>query len=402
MTLDVGAVAHGGHCVARHEGRVYFVRHALPGERVVVDVTGIGPGGRFLRADAVQILSPSPHRRAAPCEYAGAHGCGGCDWQHTSAEYARELKAHVITEQFARLAGLDVDVRVEALPGDEDGLRWRTRVEFAVGPDGRAGLRRHRSHDVIPVDDCLIATADVMATGVLEQTWPAGGLDRVEAVDVVAPSGGPAVVVPVRPGHGGPQVVERVATTAYRGDFRLRARGFWQVHPGAAATFVEHVMHELAPQVGDQALDLYAGVGLFARPLAAAVGPTGHVVAIESDRGAVDDGIRSARATPWLRYVRGRVDRALPGVLSHGRRPDVVVLDPPRTGAGKDVMGRILRAGPRRVVYVACDPAALARDTSYAMAAGYRMTRLRAFDAFPMTHHVECLATLDKAGSGAR
>ena len=151
-TVDVGPVAHGGHCVARHEGQVVFVRHTLPGERVVARVTEGRVGDSFVRADAVSVLEPAPWRVEAPCPYAAPGLCGGCDFQHASLDVQRRLKADVVREQFSRLAGLEVEVEVRAVPGDEDGLRWRTRVEFAVDDLGRPGLLAHRSRAIVPVE----------------------------------------------------------------------------------------------------------------------------------------------------------------------------------------------------------------------------------------------------------
>jgi tRNA/tmRNA/rRNA uracil-C5-methylase (TrmA/RlmC/RlmD family) len=168
---EIGKVAHGGHCVARHDGRVVFVRHALPGETVRVQITDGNAGDRFLLGDAVEVLIPSEHRVVPACRFAGPGRCGGCDWQHSELTYQRELKAAVVAEQFQRLAGLHVDVVVEALPGDEKGTRWRTRTEFAVDACGAAGLHRHHSHEIIALDDCLISTQRIIDTGVLRRRW---------------------------------------------------------------------------------------------------------------------------------------------------------------------------------------------------------------------------------------
>src|SRR3954454_13831386 len=173
--VTVGPVAHGGHCVARHEGRVVFVRHSLPGERVVVEVTE-DRHARFCRADAVEVLEAAPDRVERPCPYSGPGGCGGCDWQHVSHEGQLRLKAAVVREQLARLAGLDVDVVCEALPAGP--LRWRSRARFAVDRSGAPGLRRHRSHDVVVLDDCPI-TAEPAAQAVLSGAWPGAGAGDV-------------------------------------------------------------------------------------------------------------------------------------------------------------------------------------------------------------------------------
>lgn len=421
VEVDVTAIAHGGHCIARHDGQVLFVRHTLPGERVLARVTETGAGERFVRADAVAVLTPSPDRVSPPCPFAGPGLCGGCDLQHVALPRQRALKADVVREQMARLAHLGLEVDVEPVPGDDHGLDWRTRVEFAVDAEGRAGLRRHRSHDVVAIDHCRIAAPGIDRLRVTEQLWPA-----TEAVDTVAPSVGDPVAVAVSgaqaPQTDVPVVRERVEASWRGSDAReqtlareltVSARGFWQVHPGAARTFVEAVMTDADVRVGERALDLYAGVGLFACALAAAVGPTGQVVAVESDPTATALTRANLADAPNVAVLTARVDDAF-GVArparrgsakQRGSRPrkpsrstlmptaaDVVVLDPPRTGAGRGICTEVARLRPRVVVYVACDPAALARDTAYLADLGYRLDALRAFDAFPMTHHVECVA----------
>ncbi|HRW17824.1 MAG TPA: TRAM domain-containing protein [Dermatophilaceae bacterium] len=387
VEVEVGPVAHGGHCVARHEGRVLFVRHTLPGERVVARVTEGGTEDRFLRADAVRVLTASPDRIEPVCRVAGPGGCGGCDWQHAELTAQRRLKAAVVREQLTRLAGVDVDVEVLPVPGDVAGLRWRTRVELAVGPTGRAGLHPHRSRAVLPIDDCPIASADIVDSGVLQRDWRGA-----RAVELIVPSVGEPVVVPVgEPAAPMTTVRERVGATAWQGELEVAARGFWQVHPGAAATYVDRVLAELAPRPGEHAVDLYAGAGLFALALADAVGPTGSVVAIEGDRAACADAVANAADRPWVSVRAGGVQELVAELTT----ADLVVLDPPRSGAGRTVVEAICALQPRRVAYVACDPAALARDLAYAAAAGYRLAGLAAYDAFPMTHHVECIATLE-------
>ncbi len=363
--VEVGPVAHGGHFVARHEGRVIFVRHALPGEHVTVEITE--DGGRFLRGDAVHVAGPSAHRIPAPCPLAHPGGCGGCDFQHVELQEQRRLKAVVVAEQLARLAGVHRDVVVEAVPGDEDGLFWRTRMQYVHLPGGGRGLRKHRSHEVVLVDSCLIAHPDAR-----------------------------------EPDHG--PVVERVETGPHgTHEFTVAGDGFWQVHPGAPRVLVEAVMSMLRPENGERALDLYAGVGLFSAFLADAVGPTGSVTAIEGHRRAVELARGNLSAYPHVTVVRDRVDL---GLQRLGRDDsfgcDVVVLDPPRAGAKGQVVRAIAELAPRAVAYVACDPAALARDISYFAEAGYLLSELRAFDMFPMTSHVECVAHLVKSDSGLR
>lgn len=382
IEVRVDRVAHGGHCVARHEGRVVFVRHALPGESVVALVTE-DAGGSFCRADAVEVLDAAPDRVPAPCPYAGPGRCGGCDWQHASPAAQRELKAAVVREQLARLAGVDVPVTVEAV--GETTIRWRTRVAFAVDPAGRPGLRRHRSREVEPVEDCLIAVPETL--DVLGQKWPGASAVQVE----VAAGGQRAVTVtPTRHGpvrtSGDTELTERAAGR----EWTLRPGVFWQVHPQAAHTLAGCVAGMLRPRPGERALDLYCGAGLFTAVLGGAVGATGEVLGVEGDAAAVRGARVNLADMEWTRFRHAAVSADLVAASA----ADVVVLDPPRTGAGRAVTEAVCGLGPRAICYVACDPAALARDVRTAAGGGYRLAELRAFDLFPMTHHVECVALL--------
>lgn len=379
-------VGHGGFVIARHEGIVIFVRHALPGERVVVEVTEGQEGDRFLRADAIEILERSPHRVTPPCPYARPGRCGGCDFQHASLAFQRELKADVVREQLHRLAGLDVEVVVEPVEGDAGGLDWRTRVQWAIAPDGTPGLRRHRSHDVVPIDLCRIAHPGLPP--VTDSAWP-----NASSVEALVSSTGEQLRLVTTPdgarfADGPPALHEQ----ALGRDWQVTGSGFWQVHPGAAEALVAAVLDGLDPQPGERAADLYSGVGLFSAALAARVGTSGHVVAVEAEPVAVQDAAANLGDLPQVEPVGDRVDRAMRrGTV---RPVDLVVLDPPRTGAKREVVSAIAKLDPRAVAYVACDPAALARDIAIFAEHGYRMSSLRAFDLFPMTHHVECVAVL--------
>jgi tRNA/tmRNA/rRNA uracil-C5-methylase (TrmA/RlmC/RlmD family) len=427
LELEVGEAAQGGWCVAREpSGRVVLVRHALPGERVLAQVTE--STARFARADAVQVLAASPDRVEPRCPHAHPGGCGGCDWQHASPQAQRRLKAAVLSQQLRRIAGLDREVTVEALPGDPAGLGWRSRVRFAVGPDGTAGLRKHRSHEVIDVGHCPIAHPLVDQAGVTGRPWPGAAAVQVvsspgtgQRAIVVTPApsapgksarrtnpatrdgryaewveaGTDPVLVAQRGGglaalRGGPFLQQ----TAAGRDWRVSAGVFWQVHPAAADALTDAVQAALQPQVGDTALDLYCGAGLFTGLLADAVGPAGTVIGIESDQAAVRDARHNLRAARWARVHRGDVAEVL--ARADWAQARIAVLDPPRAGAGRAVLDQLLAPGTSldRVAYVSCDPATLARDIGTFGQAGWQLGELRAFDAFPMTHHVECVATL--------
>ncbi|MFD9380534.1 class I SAM-dependent RNA methyltransferase [Streptomyces sp. NPDC059999] len=427
--VEVGPVAHGGHCIARTaEGRVLFVRHTLPGEKVVAKVTEGDVDSRFLRADAITVLDPSKDRVEAPCPYAGPGKCGGCDWQHAKPGAQRRLKGEVVAEQLKRLAGLTPEEAGwdgTVMPAEGDKLpagqvpQWRTRVQFAIDDDGRVGLRKHRSHDIEPIDHCMIAAPGVSELGIEQQDWP-----QMESVEAIAASGSSdrQVVLTPRPGgrlplveldkpvsvlrveekdggvhrvHGRPFVRERADGRTYR----VGMGGFWQVHPQAADTLIKAVMQGLMPRKGEMALDLYCGVGIFAGALAERLGETGAVLGVESTKRAVEDARHNLTDFPRVRIEQGKVEQILPktGITEC----DLVVLDPPRAGAGKQTVRHIAGLSARRIAYVACDPAALARDLGYFKENGYKVRTLRVFDLFPMTHHVECVAILEPVAKGA-
>ena len=380
VELEIGPVAHGGHCVARLDGRVVFVRHTLPGERVRARITEGSVEARFLRADAIEVLERAAGRVESRCRYAGPGGCGGCDFQHVDLATQRRLLGDVVAEQLRRLAGIERDVVVESADGD-GGLGWRTRVSWAVDAEGRTGLRKHRSHDVVAIDRCPIAHPDM--PDVAGERWSA---QRVETV--VSSAGDSLVVADEETVRGRRHAREDVRDR----EFRVTGGGFWQVHPRAAELLVDAVLAMLDARPGERIADLYAGVGLFTAFIAEAVGPGGAVVSVESEAGAVRDARRNLHDLPQARIVGDRVDRAL-RAGSVGEC-DAVVLDPPRTGAKARVVREIAAAGAERVVYVACDPAALARDVATFAEHGYVLDDLRAFALFPMTHHVECVALL--------
>jgi len=429
VELDIGPVAHGGHCVARYDGRVVFVRLALPGERALVRITQARPGS-FCRGEAIEIRIADPRRVDPPCSHFGPGGCGGCDFQHAPGGLQRELKAAVVAEQLRRLAGLDVPVEVEPLPGGEFG--WRSRVRWALDAEGRIGPRAVRSHRVVPISGrqpCLIATPEITAAAdVLDvppwvhraaprpprasRTSRTGGPDRRTGRSDRGPGGAalPEVmlaqaaddaVTPSWPGRGAPLspvVTERAAGQ----DFAVAADGFWQPHLAAADVLADAVGEaltglDLARRVDGArpvGWDLYGGVGLFAAVLADALGPDAAVVCVESDERAAALAVDNLAMHPGARVRVGDVRDVLPDL-----EPDVtaVVLDPPRSGAGPAVCADLAARGPAVIVYVACDPAALARDTAALLAGGYRLTGLRAFDTFPQTHHVECVARFTPA-----
>lgn len=385
IELEITKVANGGFCIGRHEGQVVFVRHTAPGEIVRAEVTEINK--KFLRADAVEIIKAHSQRVDPPCQYAGI--CGGCDWQHLDISAQRHLKSDIVREQLSHLGKVEsignislANFEVEAMPGETDGLHWRTRNRFAAIADMGVGLFMSRSHAVVEIEDCLIAEEE--AVELAHQTL---GYSDGDVQTVLTATGDHVVVDP----RNGPMVDEKVFDRVWH----IHAGSFWQVHKSAPETFVAAVRDFAQLRTGETLLDLYSGAGLFAASLAQDVGETGQVVAVESSIDAVRDARRSCSDLPQLELVTSDVSK---WVTTHQHDAfDVVVLDPPRSGAGMANVALVAAMAKRAIVYVACEPSALARDTAVLREAGWQMTGLRGFDAFPMTSHVECIAVFEPA-----
>ena len=438
LIVDVGPVAHGGHCVARHEGRVIFVRHGIPGEKVRLRLTDEGESAKFWRADVIEVLEPSPDRvdhfwHAADAQRSWSHGhppVGGAELGHISLKRQRSLKADVLAEQLHRLAGLDMPVTVEAVgeaagtSGTATGLAWRTRAGFAVTPGGKLGMHAHRSDAVFPVRDMPLAVDGINAL----KLWDID-LQGIERVDVAAPANGSRPLVLLAPAAGtrakrlsailaqlpDDVSVARVdpgtgAVTQLRGrtwvqesaaghEYRVTGEGFWQIHRDAPETLVGAVtgfLHEGGYlNAGAVVADLYAGAGLFTAPLADAVGVTGSVLSVEGAPGTSRDARKNLHGAAQVEIVQGKVERVL---RQKPRNFDALVLDPPRAGAGKAVVNQLVAAGPRAIAYVSCDPASFARDVGYFQQSGWELKGLRAFDLYPHTHHMETVALLTPRG----
>lgn len=411
LELEVGAIAGGGGCVARApDGKVVFVRHSLPGERVQARITATTSS--YLRADAIAVLRGSPDRVQPPCPHAGPGRCGGCDFQHVELGAQRRLKRARIEELLGRIAGIERDVAVETVAGDVAGLAWRTRLRVAVDRDGHTGFRRHRSHRLERVDSCPVAAPAVEATDALRVRWP--GAAELEILTGAAADGTDktAAVVSVSPrGRGQPRCPDVNAGLVVRGKvrrdpgaiqmeaggrlYRVSAGVFWQAHRGASDALVTAVLDAVGECAGARVADLYAGAGLFAVALAHEVGPDGTVLAVERDRRACADARHNAAGLPHLVVDEAEVTPEL--VATGIGRPSVVVLDPSREGAGIAVIRALTGLAPtlRRVVYVSCDAASFSRDARVLLDERWALASLRAFDIFPMTEHVELVGSFE-------
>ena len=392
LTLDTGAPANGGSCVAHHEGRVVFVRYALPGEKVRVRVTA--DRGSYWHAEAIEVIEPSADRTASLCPIAGADGAGCCDLAFAVPEAARVLKAKVVANQLERLGGhhwSGPDTGAEPLSAAGP-TGWRTRVRLDVGPDRRPGFHRYHSDELVTDLRCAQLPAG-MLDGLAEADWPPEAQLHIALDD----DGRRHVVRTVRAGRrnetkvveGAYQAVQRVG----RRSWRVPVTAFWQAHRDAARVYSSLVIDWAQPGAGRTAWDLYGGAGVFAAVLGDAVGESGRVLTIDTSRAAT----RAARAAlldlPQVEVITDSVRRAL-AVQRAGA--DVAVLDPPRSGAGREVVDLLAAAGVLRVVHIGCEAASFARDIGLYRGHGYVVEKIKVFDAFPLTHHTECVALLTR------
>jgi tRNA/tmRNA/rRNA uracil-C5-methylase (TrmA/RlmC/RlmD family) len=379
FTTTIEKVAHGGHFIARHEGAVFFILHGIPGEKVVVEVTSTGKS--FNRGDVLEVLEASADRVKAPCSYAHRLGCGGCDFQHISIARQRDLKSDVITEQFARIAKMDLKVTVEEVT---DPLYWRTRAILNIDGSGNAGFFGSRSHNSIQIDDCLTCVPELKLAEITSRTWQPN-----TKLEVSANKLGDRIIASSEVVEGPEKLVEVVVEN----NFQVSHSSFWQSHKSAPTVLTDAVMQYAEIKSGDQVLDLYGGVGLFTASALSAVGATGRVDLVEASSSAIGDAKINFENVPNVNIYLGDVAKIMPRIGT----ADVVILDPPRDGAGQLVLQQISALNPARIVYVACDPAALARDCAFANDLGWQLTKVRAFDLFPMTHHIEMVALFTRS-----
>ncbi|MFM6967855.1 MAG: class I SAM-dependent RNA methyltransferase [Microbacteriaceae bacterium] len=405
VELTPTGIAHGGYSVARLDGRVVFVSDAIPGETVLARVTDDSKASLWW-AETLSVIAPSEHRvphiwREADVARAPERRVGGADFGHIRLGHQREIKKEVLRDALIRFGKVDPSTvsllldKVEALPGDDksNGLGWRTRVRLHTDDTGIVGPRARKSHDIIRVDSLPLATSGINQIAPLADNY-----GNVGSVDVVSPSvGDPRLIV----GHQKPTAIrERVGDR----EFIVDDNGFWQVHHQAPTALTEAVRDGIDLDLFDATaynLDLYGGVGLLAVALADIGGASTRITSIEATERATEHAgenladwvgafAETAKVDRWLSDLDRRATPAERARLEAA----TVILDPPRTGAGRDVMALLTRIAPAQLVYVACDPVALARDIAFASAAGYRLSRVKALDMFPHTHHVEAVATL--------
>lgn len=419
LELNIERPAHGGSAVAHDaQGRVVFVRHAIPGETVRARVTFTRKNLAW--AEASEIISASDERVSSVWKDAGPGGVGGAELAHVSVDGQIRWKEAVVADQLRRIGGKEVAEQFAALPdesvivrstpgdsGREQRLGWRSRIEFVVDKAGRPCMHGYRDDALLPLTDMPLAMPELLETGVLDAEsvwsglWKAGDRVRVAAETGVE---NPRVLVAI-----GDAVYEADGTPAddlylrHRIEvgqksyvYRVRMQGFWQAHREGAQTLAGSVADFAAAGPGQAIVELYSGAGLFSAVLAEGVGESGSVLTVEGSEGAVEDAAFNTAAYGNVHPFVGWIDEdaVLSVVGELGRVPDTIVLDPPRAGAGREVCERIASIGAERVVLVSCDVAAGARDVKALVAGGYRIVDMRVWDLYPYTHHVEFVVLL--------
>ncbi|MGE2836732.1 class I SAM-dependent RNA methyltransferase [Mycobacterium sp. SMC-4] len=394
LVVRTDAAANGGKCVARHDGRVVFVRYALPGETVRVRV--LDERASYWNAEVTEVLDAAPARIESLCPIAGPEQSGCCDLAFAEPSEARRIKGAVVANQLARLGDYhwcDEDEATAEPVGGGSATGWRTRVRLDTSADGRAGFHRYHSDELVHRLDCAQLPGDMLA-GVAEQTWPPGAAVHVAVDDdgvrhiVTAGSRGGRKTAVV---EGGYEAVQRVGGRTWR----IPVTAFWQAHRDAAELYSRLVVEWAQLGPGMTAWDLYGGAGIFAAGLAQAVGDGGRVITVDTSRGASRSARTALADLGWVTVINDSVRRALG---TQTRRADVAVLDPPRTGAGREVIDALAAAEVPRIVHIGCEAASFARDVGLYRARGYEVEALRVFDSFPLTHHVECITVLTRAG----
>ncbi|MCU0520675.1 MAG: 23S rRNA (uracil(1939)-C(5))-methyltransferase RlmD [Anaerolineae bacterium] len=409
VTLELNTMAHGGEAIGRHEGRTIFVPYAIPGEQVRVEITE--DHGRYARARLIEVLKPSAVRVDPPCPYFGQTKCGGCQWQHIDTAVQPRLKGLVTLDQLERVGKFKEPAVFEPF-ADESGWEYRNHALFRVDPEGRLGFLSAQSHDIYPVNDCMILHPLLSSLlGSLDMVYPelewlelragtaTGDLMLLlQARDEQAPSlevDFPLSIVQVNhddaiaPLIGLDYILERI----HDREFRVSATSFFQVNSAQAAELVNIVMGALDLKRKEHVLDAYCGVGLFTAFLAA---EAGRVTGIEVNPPAVVDARHNLADAGNVDILEGPVEEMLAEVKG---TVDAVVVDPPRTGLGTKVIDGLAERRPKRIIYVSCDPATLARDCQRLTRQGYGLEWVQPVDLFPQTYHIENVAMMSRVSA---
>lgn len=381
LTLNIEKVAHGGFCVARHEGIVIFVRHALPNEKVEAQLISLAPGKKSWFAQTLKVINASKFRRNSPCLYFKSDGCGGCDWMHTSASYQRQLKLEVLIELLERLGKITHAREICRMNDvDPEEKNWRTKIRVIANDKGELGFRKYRSSEIQVIDKCLIAAEEINKS--LNEVGK-----KISGSEIELIKNNEEVIV-----LGKDSKNIKINRTVNDDNYEASGSGFWQIHPKSLDVLSVLIEKDIKKMSVESFLDLYSGVGVFSSVILK-IFPNASGFVIESDKEAAESAKKNLSQFKKVKILKQKVEN---WIFTTREKFDLIVLDPPRSGAGVKVMQSICKKAKQKIIYIACDPASLARDTAVAKENGWVLEKVEVYDLFPMTHHFESVAVFTR------
>ena len=381
ITIDVGSIANGGHFIGKHNDQIIFVRHSLTNERANVKITAVN--SKFAFGDAIEILKKSKDRVNAPCKYAHPEGCGGCDFQHIDPIAQLNLKKIVIQDQFKRIA--KIEINPEIISNDSlGGLNWRTRLNLAISENRKLGLHVHKSNKIVEIDECLIAVEGINKSEIFNKKW-----EYEDNIKISYSSDNDMNINQLRKNISGPDKLNEVVDD---NKYYISPKSFWQSHKNAPHLILEQVLKFANIKEGERICDLYGGVGLFTLPISKILGKNGEVHLIEVNKVCIADANEMFADIKNIFIHHGTVEKKLGSI----KKINTIILDPPRNGVSKQVINQMIEKKPQTIIYVSCNPSTLARDTKILTDNNYTLTNIVGLDLFPMTHHIECVASFTK------
>ena len=381
LTLYIGNIANGGHFVARHDNQIIFVRHAISGETAKVKITATN--SKFAFGDAVEILQSSKDRVPPPCQYSHPEGCGGCDFQHINYRAQSGLKKEVLKDQFQRITKIDISPDI-VTSNPPNGLHWRSRLNLAISENKKVGLRAHKSNTVIEIDKCMIALNEINKSDIFTKNW-----DNEENLKISCSSTNEINVSQFENNILGP---DKLTENVDKNTYTISPKSFWQSHINAPSLLLQQVMREANIKQDEIVCDLYGGVGLFTLPISKLIGKNGQVHLIEMNDTCIEDANIMFKHIDNIYIHHGTVEQKLGSVKSI----DTIILDPPRNGVSKQVINQIIEKKPNTIVYVSCSPSTLARESKVLLENKYILSNIVGLDLFPMTHHIESVASFKR------
>ncbi len=381
ITINVGSIANGGHFIGRHNDQIVFVRHSLTGERANVKITAVN--SKFAFGDAIEILKKSKDRVNAPCKYAHPEGCGGCDFQHIDPIAQLNLKKIVIQDQFKRIA--KIEIKPEIISEDSlEGLNWRTRLNLAISKNKKLGMHAHKSNQIVEIDECLIAVKEINKSEIFNKKW-----ENEDNIKISYSSENDMNISQLGTNLSG---LDKLREVVDNNKYYISPKSFWQSHKNAPHIILEQVLKFANIKEGERVCDLYGGVGLFTLPISKILGENGEVHLIEVNRVCIDDANEMFTDSKNIFIHHGTVEQKLGSI----KKINTIILDPPRNGLSKQVINQMIEKQPQTIIYVSCNPSTLARDTRVLTDNNYTLTNIVGLDLFPMTHHIECVASFTK------